>query len=29
MEIAEGVAWLLSRAASYTTGSILEIGGGR
>jgi NAD(P)-dependent dehydrogenase (short-subunit alcohol dehydrogenase family) len=28
-EIAEGVAWLLSSAASYTTGSILEIGGGR
>jgi NAD(P)-dependent dehydrogenase (short-subunit alcohol dehydrogenase family) len=29
LEIAEGVAWLLSPAASYTTGSILEIGGGR
>ncbi|HYA16028.1 MAG TPA: SDR family oxidoreductase [Bryobacteraceae bacterium] len=29
MEIAEGVVWLLSPAASYTTGSILEIGGGR
>jgi NAD(P)-dependent dehydrogenase (short-subunit alcohol dehydrogenase family) len=28
-EVAEGVAWLLSAAASYTTGSILEIGGGR
>ena len=28
-EIAEGVVWLLSQAASYTTGSILEIGGGR
>ncbi len=28
-EIAEGVMWLLSGAASYTTGSILEIGGGR
>jgi NAD(P)-dependent dehydrogenase (short-subunit alcohol dehydrogenase family) len=28
-EIAEGVLWLLSDAASYTTGSILEIGGGR
>jgi NAD(P)-dependent dehydrogenase (short-subunit alcohol dehydrogenase family) len=28
-EVAEGVAWLLSSAASYTTGSILEIGGGR
>lgn len=28
-EIAQGVLWLLSDAASYTTGSILEIGGGR
>jgi NAD(P)-dependent dehydrogenase (short-subunit alcohol dehydrogenase family) len=28
-EVAEGVAWLLSSAASYTTGAILEIGGGR
>jgi NAD(P)-dependent dehydrogenase (short-subunit alcohol dehydrogenase family) len=28
-EVAEGVAWLLSDAASYVTGSILEIGGGR
>jgi NAD(P)-dependent dehydrogenase (short-subunit alcohol dehydrogenase family) len=28
-EIAEGVLWLLSDAASFTTGSILEIGGGR
>ncbi len=28
-EIAEGVLWLLSPAASYTTGSILAIGGGR
>lgn len=28
-EIAQGVVWLLSDAASYTTGSILEIGGGR
>jgi NAD(P)-dependent dehydrogenase (short-subunit alcohol dehydrogenase family) len=28
-EVAEGVLWLLSDAASYTTGSILEIGGGR
>lgn len=27
-EIAEGVLWLLSPAASYVTGSILEIGGG-
>jgi NAD(P)-dependent dehydrogenase (short-subunit alcohol dehydrogenase family) len=29
LEVAEGVLWLLSSAASYTTGSILEIGGGR
>jgi NAD(P)-dependent dehydrogenase (short-subunit alcohol dehydrogenase family) len=28
-EVAEGVLWLLSEAASYVTGSILEIGGGR
>lgn len=28
-EIAEGVMWLLSPAASFTTGAILEIGGGR
>jgi NAD(P)-dependent dehydrogenase (short-subunit alcohol dehydrogenase family) len=28
-EVAEGVLWLLSPAASYTTGTILEIGGGR
>jgi len=28
-EIAEGVLWLLSAAASYVTGAILEIGGGR
>jgi NAD(P)-dependent dehydrogenase (short-subunit alcohol dehydrogenase family) len=28
-EVAEGVLWLLSSAASYTTGTILEIGGGR
>lgn len=28
-EVAAGVAWLLSDAASYTTGAILEIGGGR
>lgn len=28
-EIAEGVVWLLSSAASYVTGAILEIGGGR
>jgi NAD(P)-dependent dehydrogenase (short-subunit alcohol dehydrogenase family) len=28
-EVAEGVLWLLSSAASYTTGAILEVGGGR
>jgi NAD(P)-dependent dehydrogenase (short-subunit alcohol dehydrogenase family) len=28
-EVAEGVLWLLSDSASYTTGTILEIGGGR
>jgi NAD(P)-dependent dehydrogenase (short-subunit alcohol dehydrogenase family) len=28
-EVAEGVLWLLSPAASYTTGGILDIGGGR
>jgi NAD(P)-dependent dehydrogenase (short-subunit alcohol dehydrogenase family) len=28
-EVAEGILWLLSPAASYVTGAILEIGGGR
>lgn len=28
-EVAEGVLWLLSPAASYTTGAILDISGGR
>jgi NAD(P)-dependent dehydrogenase (short-subunit alcohol dehydrogenase family) len=28
-EVAEAVLWLLSPAASYTTGAIFEIGGGR
>jgi NAD(P)-dependent dehydrogenase (short-subunit alcohol dehydrogenase family) len=28
-EVAEAIIWLLSPAASYVTGSILEIGGGR
>ncbi|MFZ0420660.1 MAG: SDR family oxidoreductase [Candidatus Sulfotelmatobacter sp.] len=29
LEVAEAVLWLLSPAASYTTGAILEVGGGR
>ncbi|HZW79288.1 MAG TPA: SDR family oxidoreductase [Candidatus Deferrimicrobiaceae bacterium] len=29
LEVAEGVLWLLSPAASYTSGAVLEIGGGR
>jgi NAD(P)-dependent dehydrogenase (short-subunit alcohol dehydrogenase family) len=29
IEVAEGVLWLLSPAASYVTGAILEMGGGR
>jgi NAD(P)-dependent dehydrogenase (short-subunit alcohol dehydrogenase family) len=28
-EVAEGIVWLLSEAASYVTGSILDIAGGR
>jgi NAD(P)-dependent dehydrogenase (short-subunit alcohol dehydrogenase family) len=28
-EVAEAIAWLLSDAASYVTGSLLDIGGGR
>ena len=28
-EVAAGIAWLLSEEASYVTGSILEVGGGR
>jgi NAD(P)-dependent dehydrogenase (short-subunit alcohol dehydrogenase family) len=28
-EIAEAIVWLLSDAASYTTGAILDVSGGR
>jgi len=28
-EVAAGVLWLLSPEASYVTGTILEVGGGR
>jgi NAD(P)-dependent dehydrogenase (short-subunit alcohol dehydrogenase family) len=28
-EVAEAILWLLSDAASYTTGTVLEVGGGR
>jgi NAD(P)-dependent dehydrogenase (short-subunit alcohol dehydrogenase family) len=29
LEVAEAVAWLMSPAASYVTGTIIEVGGGR
>jgi NAD(P)-dependent dehydrogenase (short-subunit alcohol dehydrogenase family) len=28
-EIAQAIVWLLSPQASYTTGAILDVGGGR
>lgn len=28
-EVAEAIAWLISDAASYTTGSFLDLAGGR
>jgi len=28
-EVAEAILWLLSDAASYVTGTVLEVGGGR
>jgi NAD(P)-dependent dehydrogenase (short-subunit alcohol dehydrogenase family) len=28
-EVAEGILWLLSPSASYVTGAILQISGGR
>jgi NAD(P)-dependent dehydrogenase (short-subunit alcohol dehydrogenase family) len=28
-EVAESIVWLLSEQASYTTGAILDVGGGR
>jgi NAD(P)-dependent dehydrogenase (short-subunit alcohol dehydrogenase family) len=28
-EIAQAIAWLLSDAASYTSGALLDVGGGR
>jgi NAD(P)-dependent dehydrogenase (short-subunit alcohol dehydrogenase family) len=29
MEVAQAVVWLMSDAASYTTGALLDVGGGR
>ena len=28
-EVAEAIVWLLSEAASYTTGTIIDVSGGR
>ena len=29
MEVAQAIVWLMSDAASYTTGALLDVGGGR
>jgi len=29
VEVAESIMWLLSDAASYTTGALLDVAGGR
>jgi NAD(P)-dependent dehydrogenase (short-subunit alcohol dehydrogenase family) len=29
LEVAQAIVWLLSDAASYTTGSLLDVAGGR
>ena len=28
-EVAEAIVWLLSEASSYTTGSVIDVAGGR
>jgi NAD(P)-dependent dehydrogenase (short-subunit alcohol dehydrogenase family) len=28
-EVAQAIVWLLSPAASYTTGALVDVGGGR